>query len=58
MIAVNKEKKEVMTIRSFFAVDLEVKEITDKIIEVQNNLEVPNSRIVFVATENLHLTMK
>ncbi|MHA1434579.1 MAG: RNA 2',3'-cyclic phosphodiesterase [Candidatus Heimdallarchaeota archaeon] len=47
-----------MTIRSFFAVDLEAKPILNKITEVQRDLDVPNSRIVFVAPENLHYTMK
>jgi len=47
-----------MTIRSFFAVDLDAKPIVDKITAVQYALNVPDSRIVFVAPENLHFTMK
>jgi len=47
-----------MTIRSFFAVDVKAKPIIDKITEVQRAITVPNSRIAFVAPENLHLTMK
>jgi 2'-5' RNA ligase len=47
-----------MTIRTFFAVDLLVKPILKKITEIQKDLDVPNSRIVFVAPENMHFTMK
>ncbi|MGC9780494.1 MAG: RNA 2',3'-cyclic phosphodiesterase [Candidatus Heimdallarchaeota archaeon] len=47
-----------MTIRSFFAVDLEDKEITKKIVDIQSQLEFPDTRIVFVAPENLHFTLK
>ena len=47
-----------MTIRTFFAVDLVAKSIINKITEIQKGLDVPNSRIVFVAPENLHYTMK
>ena len=47
-----------MSIRSFFAVDLDEKEITKKIVDLQSQLEFPDTRIAFVAPENLHFTLK
>ena len=47
-----------MTIRAFFAVDLEVEAIKNKIVKAQNKLEDPNGKINFVAPENLHFTLK
>lgn len=47
-----------MTIRAFFAVDLEVEAIKEKIITLQQKLEDPNGRINFVSPENLHFTLK
>ncbi|HUU78947.1 MAG TPA: RNA 2',3'-cyclic phosphodiesterase [candidate division Zixibacteria bacterium] len=45
-------------IRAFFAVDIEDKDITQKIVSIQKDLEDPNGRINFVAKENLHFTLK
>ena len=47
-----------MTIRSFFAIDIEAKEIQEKIRKTQKELDDPTGRMTFVAPENLHLTLK
>ncbi|MBD3193024.1 MAG: RNA 2',3'-cyclic phosphodiesterase [Candidatus Heimdallarchaeota archaeon] len=47
-----------MTIRSFFAVDIDDKTITRELTKIQNDLNVPNSRLTFVTPENFHFTLK
>jgi 2'-5' RNA ligase len=47
-----------LQIRAFFAVDLEDEIIKKKIVDIQNQLEFPDTRIAFVVPENLHFTMK
>jgi 2'-5' RNA ligase len=47
-----------MQVRAFFAVDLEDEAIKKKIVDIQNELTFPDTRIAFVVSENLHFTMK
>lgn len=47
-----------MVIRTFFAIDLEEKELINKIEIIQSQFNFPDARIVFVAPENLHFTLK
>ncbi len=47
-----------MSVRSFFAVELNAKPIINKIIAFQNKLIETGGRIKLVAPENIHLTMK
>ncbi|MHA1628876.1 MAG: RNA 2',3'-cyclic phosphodiesterase [Candidatus Heimdallarchaeota archaeon] len=46
------------SIRAFFAVDIDDKELKRKIVEVQKELALPETRIKFVEPNNLHLTLK
>lgn len=48
----------IMSIRTFFAIDIVGKNVVEQIKKIQNELALPNTRINFVAPENLHLTMK
>lgn len=47
-----------MSVRSFFAVELDAKPIINKITAFQNRLTETGGRIKLVAPENIHLTMK
>lgn len=47
-----------MQVRAFFAVDLEDEVIKKKIVDIQSQLTLPDTRIAFVVPENLHFTMK
>lgn len=46
------------SIRAFFAVDIDDKELKRKIVKVQKELALPETRIKFVEPNNLHLTLK
>ena len=47
-----------MTIRAFFAVDIKDDNIIREINKLLRKIDVPDSKIKFVAPENLHLTLK
>ena len=47
-----------MSVRAFFAVDLLNKELVKKVVTIQKELELPETRINFVPPENFHLTLK
>ncbi|NHJ49397.1 MAG: RNA 2',3'-cyclic phosphodiesterase [Asgard group archaeon] len=47
-----------MTIRAFFAVEISEKNILQQIEKLQKELELPDTRINFVAPKNLHFTLK
>ena len=51
-------ERSMATIRSFFAVDIDSKEIIKRITRVQDDLDIPIARIAFVAPENFHFTLK
>ena len=47
-----------MSVRAFFAIDLESKHIINKVVQIQKLLDLPNLKINFVNPENLHFTLK
>ena len=47
-----------MSIRAFFAVEITEESIIQHVVKLQKELELPNTRINFVAPKNLHFTLK
>jgi len=47
-----------MSIRAFFAIDLEDKNLIQAVRSIQKELTIPETTIKFVTPENLHLTLK
>jgi 2'-5' RNA ligase len=47
-----------MSVRAFFAVDIDEKQITKKLMEIQENLEVKKAKINFVMPQNFHFTLE
>ncbi|MHA1213381.1 MAG: 2'-5' RNA ligase family protein [Candidatus Heimdallarchaeota archaeon] len=47
-----------MSVRAFFAVDIDDEDLKRQIVKAQAKLDLPDSYIKFVAPENVHLTLK